>query len=267
MKFDKNSPIGVFDSGVGGLTVARELRRFMPNENILYFGDTARVPYGNKSAETIQRFSKEIMDFLGQHGVKVIVVACNTASSLALPYLKNKYNFPVLGVISPGAREAVRLSKNKRIAVIGTQATMNSGAYEKELKKIDQRVKVYSKPCGLFVPLVENRLYDRPFARDIAALYLKGFEKKNIDTLILGCTHYPILKNVIADVMKGTVLINSAIAVARMVKERLASEGFLQPANSRKGTIKCFVSDDPEGFKRTAHIFLKEKVSVKKVSL
>lgn len=267
MKSRQNRPIGVFDSGVGGLTVVRSVRRRLPNEDIIYFGDTARVPYGNKSRTTIKRFSREIVDFLVKNHVKMIVAACNTASSLALPSLKKKCPVPVIGVIAPGVKEAVRLSKNRRIGVIGTDSTISSSAYEKELAKIDPSCRLFSKSCPLFVPLVENRFFSDRVTRQVAGKYLTELKKKRIDTLILGCTHYPLLRKVIGHIMKDAVLIDSASAVAKEVKRILAERKLETVAGKTRPAVKCFVSDDAEGFKKTAGIFLREKISVKKVVL
>ncbi len=263
VKSEKNMAVGVFDSGVGGLTVVKKLRTYLPSEDIIYFGDTARVPYGNKSAATIKKFSREIMEFLLNRGAKVIVVACNTASSLAVPSLAKECPVPMIGVITPGVKEAVSVSLNGRIGVIGTSSTISSRAYERALRKHDPSCSIFSRDCPLFVPLVENRFFSGPVTNMVAKGYLDWFKKKRIDTLILGCTHYPLLKTVIGEVMKGVRLIDSASGVAKTVKETLDKKCL---ASDRKGTgrIKCFVSDEPESFKKVAGIFLKEKFSITK---
>lgn len=261
----KTRPIGVFDSGVGGLTVVKAMRELLPYEDIIYFGDTARVPYGNKSKSTIVRFAREIMAFLLDKKVKMVVVACNTASSLSLPLLDESYKVPVMGVIKPGIKEAARLTKNGKIGVIGTSSTVNSKAYDKELARQKVSARIYSEACPLFVPLVENRHINDKIALDVARMYLTPLKKKNIDALILGCTHYPILKTAIKKVMDKTKLVDSSRAVAKEVKELLLKEDMAAP--KRKGNIKCFVSDDADGFSKKAGIFLKEKVSVKKVEI
>jgi glutamate racemase len=267
MKSLRNRPIGIFDSGIGGLTVVRSVRRYLPEEDIIYFGDTARVPYGNKSKATIIRFAREIMDFMTSKKVKMVIVACNTASSLSLPTLKRSYDIPVMGVIAPGADEAVNVSWNKRIGVIGTKSTVSSGAYQKEIGRLDRRYKVFSKSCPLFVPLVENRFFADPITRHVARLYLNGLKKKGIDSLILGCTHYPLLKGIIGQVMGNVKLIDSSVAVAKHAKASLMENDMCAHRRSRKGKTKYYVSDDPEGFKSSAGIFLKKGIKVSKVSL
>ena len=262
-----NRPIGIFDSGVGGLTVAKSVLRNLPEEDIIYFGDTARVPYGNKSRGTVVRFATEIMDFLCKKNVKMVVVACNTASSLSLNYLKKNYNVPVVGVISPGVKEALRISDSKRIGVIGTKSTVGSGAYEKNLLKLDAKCIVFSKACPLFVPLVENKHLNDKITVEIAKNYLKGFEKNKIDTLILGCTHYPLLKNVLAKVMKGVKLVDSPSAVVKEMKSVMIGNELVSRRKRVQGNLKCYVSDDPEGFRNIAGIFLKKTIKVSKVVL
>lgn len=267
MKSLKNRPIGIFDSGVGGLTVARSIRRVLPNEDIIYFGDTARVPYGNKSRSTIIRFAREIMDFMMKKQVKMIVVACNTASSLGLPLLKKGYTVPVMGVITPGVKKAVGLSKNGKIGVIGTKSTTSSGSYERELKRVSRKFKLYSKSCPLFVPLVENRVIADEVACKIAKGYLTPLKARGVDTLILGCTHYPALKSVIQKVMGKVRLVDSSLAVAQEVKEELLKKDLANPRKKSRGRVECFVSDDVEGFRSHAGIFFKEKYSVRKTVL
>ncbi len=265
MKSFKNRPIGIFDSGVGGLTVARSIRKYLPEEDIIYFGDTARVPYGNKSKATIIRFAREIMAFMLDNKVKMVVVACNTASSLALRSLKESYKTPVIGVIDPGAKEAARLTETGRVGVIGTAATVGSGAYKKALKKEDPSARLFSAACPLFVPLVENRHISDKITLEVARLYLEPLKKKKIDSLILGCTHYPILKTVIKKVMGQVKLVDSSSAVAKEAKDILSKEGLR--ADRQRGKMKCFVSDDVEGFRRSAGIFLREKINVSKAVL
>ncbi len=257
--------IGVFDSGVGGLTVVKELIRQMPHENIIYFGDTARVPYGIKSKETVIRFSIENILFLLKHDVKLICVACNTVSSFALPEIKNHFRVPIVGVIGPGAREAVYATKNKRIGVIGTKGTIKSSAYENEIKKLDPKIKVVAAACPLFVPFAEEGWLDSDVLLTVAKRYLNPLKEAGIDTLILGCTHYPLLKTVIKKVMgRNVTLIDSAKQVAVEVNKILAEEGI---ANSKgKGRSDFFVSDNPEWFKGLAERFLGRPVkNVRKV--
>ena len=261
-----NRPIGIFDSGSGGLTVVDKILKVLPRENIIYFGDTARVPYGNKSKETITRFSKEISKFLMSFKVKLIIVACNTASSLSLKALQNSLSVPVMGVIKPGVEEAVKLSDNKRIGIIGTDSTVSSGIYKKEIKKLYKKSFVEEKSCPLFVPLVETRWFNDEITFSIAKRYLSPVLSKKIDTLILGCTHYPLLKNVIKKVTERKVrLVDSSMAVAKHAKDLLAKKNIL--GNSKKPRIKFFVSDEPSKFSDLAEIFLKKKVKAKKVVL
>lgn len=266
MKSLRSRPIGIFDSGVGGLTVAKSVRQKLPHEDIVYFGDTARVPYGNKSKTTIIRFAREIMDFMVSKKVKMVVVACNTASSFSLPTLRKNYDIPVIGVIAPGVKEALRISNTGNIGVIGTRSTISSKAYEKELKKhMPRKKKMFTQSCPLFVPLVENKFASDPIAHEVAKRYLKHLSVKHIDTLILGCTHYPILKPIIAKVTKGTRLVDSSVAVALEVKEILKKKDLISPRKKGRGKMDCYVSDDAENFRDISNIFLKEKIKVKKV--
>ena len=259
--------IGVFDSGVGGLTVVKELIRQLPSENIIYFGDTARVPYGIKSKETVIRFSIENILFLLKHDVKLICVACNTVSSFALPVIKNHFRVPIVGVISPGVREAVYATKNKRIGVIGTKGTIKSRSYELEVKQLAPGIKVTAVACPLFVPFVEEGWLREDVVINVAKTYLKPLKDAGVDTLILGCTHYPLLKPVIQKVMgDGVVLIDSAKQVAVEVKNILSKEDLLN--KNGKGKHEFFVSDNPEWFSGLAQRFLGQPVrNVKKINL
>jgi len=251
--------IGVFDSGVGGLTVVKELIRQLPGEDIIYFGDTARVPYGIKSKETVIRFSIENILFLLKQDVKLICVACNTVSSVALPVIKNHFRVPIVGVITPGAREAVYATKNKRIGVIGTRSTIKSRTYEKEIKQLAPSVKVLAVACPLFVPLVEEGWRKEKVVQDVAKVYLKPLKDARVDTVILGCTHYPLLKPVLKQILgEQTRLIDSAKQVAMEVKEILAQEGMLN--KGRRAKHKFYVSDNPEGFRELAKRFLGKPV-------
>lgn len=253
-------PIGVFDSGVGGLTVVGQIQNILPQEDIVYFGDTARVPYGTKSKETITRFSVENVEFLMTHDVKLVVVACNTASSLSLEFLKRCFKVPIIGVIEPGAKCAVSSTRNRRIGVIGTNATVSSGAYEKAIKKISPGNTVFTQSCPLFVPLVEEGWGEKKVAYDIAEIYLKVLKTKNIDTLILGCTHYPILRQVIKDVMgRSVLLIDSAKEVAKEARLVLDSCGLLN-RRTKKGEHRFFVSDEPGRFIKIGERFLNKKI-------
>ena len=253
----KKRPIGIFDSGIGGLTVLKEVEKILPQENIIYFGDTARVPYGVKSEETILKFSIQNSLFLLKNNVKMIIIACNTSSAIALNYLKKVFKLPILGVISPGARKAVALSKNKRIGIIGTSSTINSRAYEKEIKSIDGKCRVYSKSCPLFVPLAEEGLANSKIAFLSAQHYLNSLKGK-IDTLVLGCTHYPLLKGTIKKVVGPVNLVDSAYEVAKIARQTLLKNN-LASNLPKKGFRKFYVSDEPDNFSRLAQIFLGKK--------
>lgn len=257
-------PIGIFDSGVGGLTVVSRVGDILPNENVVYFGDTARVPYGTKSKETVTRFSVENVEFLMRHDVKMIIVACNTASSLSLEFLKRCFRVPIMGVIEPGAKAAARYTRTNRIGVIGTTATIASGAYEKAVAKLRSGKHIYSQSCPLFVPIVEEGWIDTKIARDVASIYLKDLRSKKIDTLILGCTHYPLLKNIISKVMgKNTRLVDSAEEVAREARSVLEANGLLNNS-ARPGRQKFFVSDEPPRFTKMAEKFLRRRIKCAK---
>jgi len=259
------SSIGIFDSGVGGLTVAKEIILQLPNENIVYFGDTARVPYGIKSRQTVIRFSIENILFLLKQDVKLICVACNTASSFALPVIKNHFRAPIIGVITPGVREAVYATQNKRIGVIGTKGTIKSRTYETEIKQLDPKVKVTAAACPLFVPFVEEGWLKGEVVMSVARTYLKPLCAAGVDTVILGCTHYPLLKPVIQEVLgKNVILIDSAKQVAFEVKKILSSEDMLN--RGKGGRHKYYVSDNPEWFSSLAQRFMGRKLTnVKKV--
>ncbi|MDD3374453.1 MAG: glutamate racemase [Candidatus Omnitrophica bacterium] len=248
--------IGVFDSGLGGLTVVKELIKQLPNEHIVYFGDTARVPYGTKSLEAIIRFSKENVHFLLKHKVKMIVVACNSSSSLALPTLRKEFSLPIIGVIEPGAKKACETTKNRRIGVIATSATIQSQKYVRMIKKILKKAIVSSQACPLFVPLVEEGWFSDRITRDIAKKYLSTMIQSKIDTLILGCTHYPLLKEIIGSIMgKKVFLVDSAKEVAEEVAEALEKMN-LANRSLIKGNHRFFVSDKPQHFRSLAKRFL-----------
>jgi len=252
----KNSPIGIFDSGVGGLTVVKQLAKEMPNEEIVYFGDTARVPYGTKSASTIQKFSIQNVLFLLKRNVKLIIIACNTSSAIVLPFLSEHFTIPIIGVIKPGAKAAVRSTRNGRIGVIGTSATILSGAYDKEIKSLNSGIKVYSGSCPLFVPLAEEGWADDGIADIVAKKYLAVFKGRKIDTLIMGCTHYPLLRASIQRVMgKGVRLIDSAEETAKEAKNLLEECGLKSAANKKAGS-RFYVSDAPDKFRAVAKRFL-----------
>ncbi len=260
MRDISNNPIGVFDSGIGGLTVVRELMQILPGENIVYFGDTARVPYGTKSEKTIREFSIQNTKFLLSQNVKAIVIACNTSSAIALNDIQSIANLPVIGVIEPGAVASVGTTKNKRIAVIGTTATISSKAYEKKIKSLEQTIEVYSKACPLFVPIVEEGWFNHKIAYLAAEEYLTELKRYSIDTLVLGCTHYPLLKDTIQKVMGDKVkLIDSGVETARVVKKVLEENDLLNQSDLRP-YYKFFVSDLPQQFKKIGEMFLGREI-------
>lgn len=254
-----NSPIGVFDSGVGGLTVAREIMRQLPNERIVYFGDTARVPYGSKSKETVTKYSRQIVNFLLTQQVKAIVVACNTASAYALDELEQEVDIPIIGVVRPGAKAAIEATKNGKIGVIATEATINSGIYNRYIEKNDRSVKIVGKACPLFVPLVEEGLWEDPVTDEIARRYLTELIDSDIDTLILGCTHYPMIRSTVGRIMgKQVTLVNPAYETARELKELLLEKGLESEHRPGLGTelYRFFVSDAADKFQRFANSIL-----------
>lgn len=256
----KNLSIGMFDSGVGGLTVLKEVRRLLPTEHIVYLGDTARVPYGNRSPQTVSRYAFESALFLLTKGIKVLVIACNTSSALALNILAKKLPIPVIGVIEPGAREAVAVTKKRRVGIIGTKATIRSMAYERSVKKLSHGIEVFSKPCPLFVPIVEEGLEKDDVAYLMAEKYLKSLKDSGIDTLVMGCTHYPILEPVIKKVLGPSIkVINTGKETAKEVKECLEKNNII---NTRgRGGSDYFVTDSPETFKDIGGRFLGEKIT------
>jgi len=255
----KEAAIGIFDSGVGGLTVLQQIARLLPRELLVYLGDTARYPYGSKSAAVVTQYACENTDFLMERGLKMLVVACNTASAVALPTLRERYALPVIGVIEPGAQAALRYSKNGRVGVIGTQATIASGAYTQALRTLDPAVEVYTRACPLFVPLVEEGWVDNEVARATVAVYLGSLKHSGVDTLILGCTHYPLLKKAIAAFLGPAVcLVDSAEQTAQVVRETLIKSGLAR----RKGTGRAsfFVTDEPDRFVKVGARFLGQQV-------
>lgn len=254
-----SSPIGVFDSGIGGLTVVKEILKKLPNENIIYLGDTARVPYGTKSSRTVIAYSESNAKFLLSKGIKLLVVACNTASAVALPSLRWDFHIPVIGVIEPGARKAVRVTKTGKVGVIGTPSTIKSDAYKKAMEIIAPEIKVYSKACPLFVPLAEEGWIEGEVAELAANKYLEPFKGSGIDVLILGCTHYPLLKPVIQKVMgEGVTLVDSAEETAseikRTIEENLISNGDFSLRR------EYYLTDVSETFLSVAGRFLGEKI-------
>lgn len=249
-------PIGVFDSGIGGLTVVRALTRHLPGENIVYFGDTARVPYGPKSPHVVREYAAQDVDVLMGKDVKMVVVACNTVSSVALDVVEKRAGVPVVGMILPGAAAAARATKNRRVGVIGTRATVNSGAYTHALRQADPAVEALPRECPLFVPLAEEGWVDHPVTHMVAREYLLPLRREGIDTLILGCTHYPILRETIAAVMEGGVtLIDSGEAAALEVVRVLEEAGLRNPSSERPN-LQFHVSDIPSKFGELGERFL-----------
>jgi glutamate racemase len=248
--------IGIFDSGVGGLTVLKEIVKALPQEDTIYLGDTARVPYGTKSPETVTRYARQITSFLVSRDIKLLVVACNTASAFSLDALKEQFPIPIVGVIEPGARRAAAVTKSGKVGVIGTEGTIRSSAYAKAIKRMNPEIEVITRACPLFVPLAEEGWVDNEVARLSARLYLRGLKEEGVDTLVLGCTHYPLLKNIISEVMGTSVtLVDSAEETARTVAEILRNGSALRPS-SEKGNHHYFVTDVPAGFIRVGNRFL-----------
>jgi len=251
------APIGVFDSGIGGLTVVRALRRRLPGESIVYFGDPARFPYGTKSADTIIRFAVEDANFLLSRGVKLVIVACHSASSAALPELARRLPVPVLGVVEPGARAAVRMTKSNRIAVIGTSATIGSGAYEQAIRRLRRDVEIVAKSTPLFVPLAEEGWLDNEVAEAAARRYLVGLADEGVDTLLLGCTHFPLLARVMGRVLGPTVgLVDSSEETAASAGELLAEQQLLNPGGPVRH--RFYLSDLAPNFQTVGERFLGE---------
>lgn len=256
----KDKPIGIFDSGVGGLTVVRAVRKALTAENIIYFGDTARVPYGTKSREAIMKFAEEDIGFLLSKDVKVIIAACNTVSAIALDKISGSYSVPIIGVLEPGAKAACRITSNLRVGVIGTSATISSGAYTEHIRKSNSGVKVFTQACPLFVPIVEEGWENTELALIAARQYLSPLSANDIDTLVLGCTHYPLLKNTIIETVGPQVsLVDSADEVSSLLKASLESNQMLSERKS-EGWIKFFLSDIPPNFIGLAERFLGEQI-------
>lgn len=254
---DRHRAIGIFDSGVGGLTVLREVARLLPGEDLLYLGDTARVPYGTRSERTILRYSLRNARFLMKLGIKMLVVACNTSSAVSLQALQRENRVPVVGVIEPGARRAVALTRKGRIGVIGTEGTIRSGAYQRAITSLARaEVQVVTKACPLFVPLVEEGWVDDPVTREVACRYLEPLKGAGVDVLVLGCTHYPLIEGVIQGIMgPGVRLVNSARETALEVKKTLQRLELLA-STGKKGHHRFFVTDNPEKFRRVGKLFL-----------
>lgn len=264
----QSQPIGVFDSGLGGLTVFKQIKNILPNESLIYFGDTARVPYGTKGKVTIQKFAKQITEYLYHRGVKMVVVACNTASSLALDYLRGSFDIPIVGVVEPAAREALKVTTNRRIGVIGTTATINSNKFQETLTGIDPKVEVVSQACPLFVPLIEEGWLDSPVTKEVAKIYLTPLLQKGIDTLILGCTHYPLISHVIKEVVGEKVrIVDTSLETALEVRTVLEKLNLLNSDNQRV-SYEFILSDFPQRFEEIATRFLGSPLeNVKQISL
>lgn len=261
-------PIGVFDSGIGGLTVVKEIMEFLPNENIVYFGDTARVPYGTKSAETVTRYAFQNTRFLLTKDVKAIVVACNTASAVSLDILQESFDIPIIGVIKPGASAAVKETVNKKIGIIGTEGTVNSRAYERAIKKLLPEAEIFAYPCPLFVPIVEEGWANTKVSYMVAEEYLKPLKDSNIDSLVMGCTHYPLLTKVVDDVLEHKVkLINPARETALELKNILIEKG-IENSQETVAQYEYYVSDNPDKFKKVGGNFLEHDIiNIKKIDI
>ncbi|MBU4274731.1 glutamate racemase [Patescibacteria group bacterium] len=254
--------IGVFDSGVGGLTVVKEIFKYLPEYQIIYFGDTARLPYGTKGADFVRKYSKKITEWLLNRGAKIIVVACNTSSAWAADFLKKEFpNLPIFEMIEPAVKEAIKKTKNKRIGIIGTPGTVKSGIYKKKLAEIDGELKFFAEPCPLFVSLVEEGLIDGKITEEVAKKYLLPLKKKNIDTLILGCTHYPLLEKTIKKIMgKNIEIINPARSLARGLKKFLENNPEIEK-KLRNGSVHKFqFSDEPYNFQKINHLCFDKKI-------
>ena len=266
----KEAPIGIFDSGVGGLTVAREVMRALPNENLVYFGDTARLPYGSKSQDNIIRYARQIIRFLKTKKVKAIVIACNTASALALEVVRNEINIPIIGVIESGARVAVATTQNKKVGVVATEATIRSEMYVKVMQAMEAKIEVIGKACPLFVPLVEEGFAKHKVADEIIDYYLAPMKAAELDTMILGCTHYPLLRSSIKEYLgDGITLINPAYETAMDLKKLLAEKELLNNiAKEYKASYEFYVSDVADKFKELANsIFPHDDSTIQEISI
>lgn len=266
MSENREAPIGVFDSGVGGLTVAREIMRNLPSERIVYFGDTARVPYGSKSRESIIRFSRQIIHFLQEEHVKAIVVACNTASAYALDEVQKDLDIPIIGVVKPGAKVAAQATRNKRIGVIGTKGTIGSNIYADYIHEIDPEITVVGKACPLFVPLVEEGWLKDPVTVEVAQRYLQELQEQDVDTLVMGCTHYPLLRSVLRELLGEQVtLVNPAYETAQSLKQLLKEMNLDNPGiKEEEFPYRFYVSDLADQFTAFANSILPYDVSMTK---
>lgn len=257
-----NRKIGVFDSGLGGLTVMKELMELLPNESLVYFGDTGRIPYGTKSKETIVKYTRSDICFLSQFQLKTVVAACGTASAIALPEVAGDFDIPIIGVTGAASREAARVTQNGRVGVIGTAATVRSDAYRLLLEKENSAIQTVSVACPMFVPLVEYGYAKTEVAKMVAADYLKPIIESGADTLILGCTHYPLLRGVIREVMGDSVtLINPGACAAKEIKNSLQEQGMLSEQQKDEEQYQFYVSDDPTEFVRLGSVFLERPIN------
>lgn len=255
-----NKSIGVFDSGLGGLTAVKQIMQELPNESIIYFGDTGRVPYGTRSRETILKYTRSDIRFLQSFDVKMIVIACGTASSVSMPQIKSEFDVPIVGVVDAAVYQAVRSTRNKKIGIIGTPGTIKSGSYEKLIKEYDPEMQTFKRACPLFVPLVENGHFDTPVAKLVVEEYLEEIRAEGVDTLILGCTHYPLLKKAIGEYMGDNVaLIDPCREVVHYLKKKLGGNMLHTPSKDKK-QYRYFVSDDPLGFAEKGSIFLEKEI-------
>ncbi len=263
-----NRPVAVFDSGIGGLTVLKEIMEQLPGEDIVYFGDTARIPYGTRSKETVVKYVVQSFNFLMTKNIKAIVVACNTASSLALEEVKEQFDLPIIGVVEPGAKAAIATTKNNSIGIIGTEGTINSNAYQRKIRKVLPSAEIIGVSCPLFVPIVEEGWENSDVAYVAAQKYLIELKEHNIDTLVLGCTHYPALRYTIGKVLGDKViLVNPAYETAKVTKNILKEQGLLNEKLDG-GTYKYYVSDDPDKFKRIGGNIIRKDIGlVEKVNI
>lgn len=247
-KLSSNSPIGVFDSGLGGLTVLKSLKKILPRESFIYFGDTAHVPYGTKSTNAVVKYSQSILNFFSNYHIKAVVIACNTASAVAYDVLQKESSFPLFDVVSTSVEYTLKQSQTKSIGVIGTTSTISSKAYSQKFKEINDKISVYEVSCPLFVPIIEEGWSDTIIAKEIAGIYLQSFEDKNIDSLILGCTHYPLMATTIHSVISNNIkMIFSGEAVGLKLSAYLKEKGLMN-TSSLEGNIDFYVSDFPKKF-------------------